>query len=120
MKNNELIIKKIITMIGGDGLKKLNDVDLFLNDNYQVLMVLYSHQQEVNGNVFTAITQQEIADNMDFSLMKINAIINKLKKAGYVNSYKNSRGRYKLTDKAYCLINTITMVKGEKKNGKKE
>ena len=104
-------------MRGGDGLKKLNEVDLFLTDNYQVLMVLYSHQQEVNGNVFTAITQQEIADNMDFSLMKINAIINKLKNAGYVNSYRNSRGRYQLTKKAYSLINSIEIMKRGNRNG---
>ena len=94
-------------------MKKLNDVDLFLNDNYQVLMVLYSHQQKVNGNVFTAITQQEIADNIDFSLMKINGIISKLKKAGYVNSYKNSRGRYQLTDKAYSLIDNVNNIRGK-------
>lgn len=99
-------------------MEKLKDVDMFLNDNYLVLMVLYKHQQEVNKNVFTAITQQEIADNVGYSLMKINAIINKLKKAGYVNSYKNSRGRYKITDKAYCLIDTITKIKGEDKNGR--
>lgn len=98
-------------------MKKLNDVDLFLNDNYQVLMVLYSHQQKVNGNVFTAITQQEIADNIDFSLMKINGIISKLKKAGYVNSYKNSRGRYQLTKKAYLLIENIEIMKRGNKNG---
>ena len=95
-------------------MKKLTDVDLFLNDNYQVLMVLYMHQQEINGNIFSAITQQEVADNVGFSLMKINSIIGKLKKAGYVNSYRNSRGRYKLTDKAYFLIHTITKLNGEK------
>lgn len=108
----------MIMIKGGDGMEKLIDVDLFLNDNYQVLMVLYNHQQQINGNIFSPITQKEVADNVGFSLMKINAIINKLKKAGYVNFYKNSRGRYKLTDKAYCLIETIIKVKGEKGNGR--
>lgn len=99
-------------------MEKLTDVDLFLNDNYQVLMVLYTHQQVINGNVFSAITQQEVADNVGYSIMKINSIIGKLKEAGYVSSYRNSRGRYKLTDKAYCLIQTIMKVKGEKVNGR--
>lgn len=100
----------------GDRLEKLNDVEIFLNDNYLVLLVLYNHQQEINKQVFTAITQQEIADNVGYSLMKINTIINKLKRAGYVSSYRNSRGRYQLTNKAYYLIDIITKVKGEKSN----
>lgn len=97
-------------------MEKVEDVEIFLNDNYLVLLVLYNHQQEINNQVFTAITQQEIADCLGYSLMKINAIINKLKQSGYVNSYKNSRGRYKLTDKACFLIDTIADVKGEKEN----
>ena len=86
---------------------------MFLNDNYQVLAVLYDNQQEINNHIFTAITQQEIADNLGYSLMKINAIIAKLKKAGYVSLYRNSRGRYQLTNKAYILINNIKDLKGE-------
>lgn len=97
---------------------KLNDVELFLNDNYLVLMVLFNNQQEINNHVFTAITQQEIAENLGYSLMKVNSIIIKLKKAGYVTAYRNSKGRYQLTDKAYILITTIRNIKGAKKNGK--
>lgn len=97
---------------------KLKDVDMFLNDNYRVLVVLYENQQEINNHVFTAITQQEIADNLGYSLMKINAIIIKLKKYGYINHYRNSRGRYQLTNKAYILINDIKELKGEKSNGR--
>lgn len=97
---------------------KLNDVDLFLNDTYLVLMVLFNNQQEINNHVFTAITQQEIAENLGYSLMKVNSIIIKLKKAGYVTAYRNSKGRYQLTDKANILISTIQNIKGAKKNGK--
>lgn len=86
---------------------------MFLNDNYLVLMVLYNHKQEINNHVFTAITQAEIAEELDYSLMKINGIISKLKKAGYVNSYKNSRGRYQLTDKAYSLIDNVNNIRGK-------
>lgn len=95
-------------------MKQLNDADMFLNDNYIVLRVLYDNQQTINNHIFTAITQQEIAENLGYSLMKINAIIIKLKKAGYVNPYKNSRGRYQLTDKANILIADIKKLKGEK------
>lgn len=92
---------------------KLKDVDIFLNDNFQVLMIIYNHSQNINGHVFTAITQQEIGDSLGFSIMKVNPIIQKLKKAGYINSYNNSRGRYVLTEKAYSLIKDITDLKGE-------
>lgn len=97
---------------------KLKDIDMFLNDNYYVLVVLYENQQEINNHIFTAITQQEIADNLGYSLMKINSIIIKLKKAGYINLYRNSRGRYQLTDKAYMLIHDIKELRGEKSNGR--
>ncbi len=96
----------------------LKDVDMFLNDNYIVLSVLYSKQQEINNHIFTAITQQEIADNIGYSLMKTNAIIRKLKKAEYVKLYRNSRGRYQLTNKAYILIENINRLKGENDNGR--
>lgn len=100
-----------------DKMEKLKDVDMFLNDNYQILTILYEHEQEINNHIFTAITQQEIADTVGYSLMKTNTIINKLKQAGYVDSYKNTRGRYKLTNKAYCLIDGIMKIKGDEKNG---
>lgn len=87
---------------------------MFLNDNYLVLMVLYDNQQEINNHIFTAITQQEIGEILDFSLMKVNAIMKKLKEAGYLKAYKNSRGRYQLTDKADTLIKEIKKLKGEK------
>ena len=38
----------------------------------------------------------------------------KLKEAGYLKAYKNSRGRYQLTDKADTLIKEIKKLKGEK------
>lgn len=43
--------------------------------------------------------------------------MNKLKQAAYVDFYKNTRGRYKLTNKAYCLIDGIMKIKGEERNG---
>lgn len=92
----------------------INDADIFLNDNYLVLMVLYDNQQEINNHIFTAITQQEIGESLDFSLMKVNAIMKKLKQTGYIKTYKNSRGRYQLTDKADTLITGIKTLKGEK------
>lgn len=95
-------------------LKVIKDADMFLNDNYLVLMVLYNNQQKINNHIFTAITQQEIGESLDFSLMKVNAIMKKLKESGYITAYRNARGRYQLTDKADTLIKGIKKLKGEK------
>lgn len=95
-------------------METIKNIDIFLNDNYLVLIVLYDNQQEINNHIFAAITQEEIGENLDFSIMKANGIIKKLKEYGYINAYKNSRGRYQLTDKANMLINGIKKLKGEK------
>lgn len=92
---------------------KLNDAAMFLNDNYSVLKVLYDNEQVINNRRFTAITQQEICETMGCSLMKVNAIILKLKETGYVTAYRNSRGRYQLTEKAYLLLKDIDRLKGK-------
>ena len=44
----------------------------------------------------------------------ITSIIAKLKKNGYVSTYKNSRGRYQLTDKAKYLVKELQKLQGEK------
>lgn len=95
-------------------MNRIDDLDLFLNDSYRILIVLYNHQQTINENTFSPITQQEIADSIGCSIMKVNPIIAKLKKNGYVNTYRNSRGRYQLTDKAKYLVKELQKLQGEK------
>ena len=56
-------------------MKAIKDADIFLNDNYLVLIVLYDNQQIINNHIFTAVTQQEIGESLGFSLMKVNEII---------------------------------------------
>lgn len=92
----------------------IDDLDLFLNDNYRLLIVIYNHQQTINENTFSPITQQEMAEILGCSIMTVNPIIKKLKNQGYVNTYKNSRGRYQLTDKAKYLVREIKKLQGEK------
>ena len=45
-------------------MNRIDDLDLFLNDSYRILIVLYNHQQTINENTFSPITQQEIADSI--------------------------------------------------------
>ncbi len=32
-------------------MEKLKDVDMFLNDNYQILTIMYEHQQKINNQI---------------------------------------------------------------------
>lgn len=50
------------------------------------------------------MTQQEIGEGLGFSLMKVNAIMLTLRQEGYIDKYKNSRGRYVLTAKARNVL----------------
>ena len=52
-------------------------------------------------------SQQEIADILNFTKPKVNAIIKELKNAGYIVQY-SARGKYSLTSKAKDELNTMS------------
>ena len=80
------------------------DMELFVNDNFKVLYWLYSNQVKINRAYICPMTQQEIGEGLGFSLMKVNAIMLTLRQEGYIEKYKNSRGRYVLTEKAKKVL----------------
>ena len=56
-------------------------INCFTNDNFKVLSYLF----EIKGNDnYARITQQEIADELDFSRATINKIIKVLKEEEYI------------------------------------
>lgn len=83
------------------------DMELFLNDNFKVLDLLYNNQVKINKTYICPMTQQEIGEGLGFSLMKVNAIMLTLRQEGYIDRYKNSRGRYVLTTKAKKLLTLL-------------
>ncbi len=89
---------------------KDDSVDIFLNENYKVLNLLYGHECDINGNRICPLTQKEIAEMMDLNIMTVNKIMKKLKSSGYIEPYNNSKGRYVLNDKAYRLIKKINNI----------
>lgn len=83
------------------------DIELFLNDNFKVLHLLYCNQVKINSVYICPMTQQEIGDGLGFSLMKVNSIMLTLQQEGYIEKYKNSRGRYKITIKGNRVLAAI-------------
>lgn len=87
------------------------DLELFINDNFKVLYWLYINQVKINHTYVCPMTQQEIGEGLGFSLMKVNAIMLTLRQEGYIDKYKNSRGRYVLTAKARNVLSIFSKAK---------
>ena len=50
---------------------KDDSVDIFLNENYKLLNLLYGHECNINGNRICPLTQKEIAEMMDLNIQKV-------------------------------------------------
>lgn len=85
----------------------MNQLNFFTNDRYSLLKILYDNQVEIKDEYYISLSQQELADIAHHSKAKVNKMLNELKSSNYVESYKNTRGKYILTDKAQKVINLI-------------
>ena len=73
--------------------------DFFVNDKYKVLDCMAKRQISVQDDVIVKLSQQEIADILGFTKVKVNSIIGDLKDNGYLIQL-SARGKYSLTEKA--------------------
>lgn len=75
-------------------------LEYFGNDNYKVLKFLYDIQIPIENTEekYIFLSQQEIANIIHFSKTKINAIMQDLKRKGFIDNYKKKRGKYIITD----------------------
>lgn len=75
-------------------------LEYFGNDNYKVLKFLYDIQipLENTEEKYIYLSQQEIANIIRFSKTKINAIMQDLKRKGFIDNYNKKRGKYIITD----------------------
>ena len=80
------------------------DIEMFMNDNFKVLYWLHINQVKINRTYICPATQQEIGEGLGFSLMKVNAIMQTLRQEGYIDKYKNRRGRYVITTKGKNVL----------------
>ena len=75
-------------------------LEYFGNDNYKVLKFLYDIQIPIENTeeIYIYLSQQEIANIIRFSKTKINAIMQDLKRKGFIDNYNKKRGKYIITD----------------------
>ena len=60
-------------------------IDLFLNDSYKILNLLYENQTVVLDKKVVPLTQSEIANELGMSKAKVNSLIGQLQKEEYVS-----------------------------------
>jgi DNA-binding IclR family transcriptional regulator len=82
------------------------NIDYFGNDKYRVLSCMAKRQILVKDSSVIKLSQQEIADILQLSKVKVNTIISELKSDGYLTQ-KSPRGKYSLTDKAIAALAEI-------------
>lgn len=76
-------------------------IDLFLNDSYKILNLLYENQTVVLDKTVVPLTQSEIANELGMSKAKVNSLIGQLQNEEYVSLA--TRGKYVLSEKAILL-----------------
>lgn len=82
-------------------------IDFFINERYKVLICLYERQIEVNGKIYSPLSQEEISQVVGISKATVNNILKELKKEKYIVQQNRTRGKYTLTEKAIKLINEL-------------
>ncbi|WP_051533517.1 hypothetical protein [Anaerovibrio sp. RM50] len=80
-------------------------IDLFLNDSYKILKLLYDNQTVVLDKKVVPLTQSEIGIALGMSKAKVNVLIGQLQDEDYVSL--ESRGKYVLSEKAVMFIQTM-------------
>ena len=84
----------------------INLVD-FTNDKYKLLKFLFDNQIKIKNNKYIALSQQEIADSLHFFKNKVNKIMQELKKDNFIDTFKNTKGKYIVSDKGNKVIEII-------------
>lgn len=84
------------------------NLEYFGNDNYKVLKFLYDNQIQVKDKYYIILSQQEIADMVQFSKLKTNGIIQDLREKGFIDNYENKRRKYVITDIGYKVIELMS------------
>ena len=84
------------------------NLEYFGNDNYKVLKFLYDNQIQVKDKYYIILSQQEIADMVQFSKLKTNGILQELREKGFIANYENKRRKYVITDMGYKVIELMS------------
>lgn len=82
-------------------------LEIFANDKFKLLKLLHENQVKVRDDFYIPLSQQEIADMAHFSKLKTNQILNELINTGFVEIYKNKRGKYAITEKGVKALHLM-------------
>ena len=77
-------------------------IELFLNDKYKLLKLLYDNQTLVLNKKVIPLTQQEISEALGMSKAKVNSLIGDLQENGYIAL--ETRGKYLLLEKGILMV----------------
>ena len=88
------------------------NIDYFGNDKYRVLACMAKRQIAVKDTIVIKLSQQEIADILQLSKVKVNAIIAELKSDDYLTQ-RSPRGNYSLTAKAVLALEEMQQEAGK-------
>ena len=77
---------------------------LYFKYIYYTFKFLYDNQIQVKDEYYIVLSQQEIADMVNFSKLKTNGIIQDLREKGFIANYENKRRKYIITDIGYKVI----------------
>jgi Mn-dependent DtxR family transcriptional regulator len=80
-------------------------IKLFLNDYYDLLKLMYDNEVVILDEKVIPLTQQQIAETLKYSKMKVNSMFRVLQEENFVE--QKTRGKYVLTDKAKTIIDTL-------------
>ena len=83
-------------------------IDLFLNDHYKLLKLLYDNQSAVLDKRVIPLTQAEICAALGMSKVKVNSMFVEFQKEGLL--IQESRGKYSLTDSSETIIKGIQQI----------
>lgn len=86
-------------------------IELFLNDKYKLLKLLYDNQTLILNKKVIPLTQQEISDALGMSKAKVNSLIGDLQENGYI--YLETRGKYALLDKGILMIEDLSKTEAK-------
>lgn len=85
------------------------NIDYFTNDKYRVLSCMAERQIPVNENILIKLSQQEIANILNLSKVKVNSIIAELKADCYIVQ-SSPRGNYSLTEKSLKILKKVNSI----------
>lgn len=83
------------------------NTNIFVTEYYKVLKLIYSHQVELAGEIYSPVTQEEIGKELGFSKVKANSIVKELIEKEFITCL--IRGKYIVTDAGIEVLKKINL-----------